>query len=181
MLDGKLVRGPVAAVVRRRRVRRRGIDRRAACRADADAQGHVGGEAKPPTASQRKRPPTRLIIPERAPTDLPSIIGQGVATSVQSAVAAINPSVRSAPAKISWRSGPSGASVKTVNGVTVATGPNGATTTIYPPDASGRSRVVVKSPNGATMVTYADASDARADWPHGHDRSATTRSRPRSA
>jgi hypothetical protein len=99
---------------------------------------------------------------ETAPSDLPSIIGQGVATSVQTAVDAINPSVKIGPGEDFMATSPSGASVRTVNGVTVATAASGATTTIYAPDAKGRSRVVMKSPSGATMVTYADARDARA-------------------
>ena len=99
--------------------------------------------------------------PEATPTDLPSIIGEGVSTSVQTAVAAINPSVRVGPGPDFAATSPSGASVRTINGVTVATASSGATTTIYPPDAQGRSRVVMRAPNGATIQTYADANEAR--------------------
>jgi bla regulator protein blaR1 len=94
------------------------------------------------------------------PTDLPSIIGQGVAASVNSAVAAIDigdlpdldiEDVEAVSA--------SGASVKTVNGVTTARSPSGAIATIYPPDAQGRRRIVARSPNGATVDSFVDADD----------------------
>jgi beta-lactamase regulating signal transducer with metallopeptidase domain len=108
---------------------------------------------------------------ESTPTDLPSIISAGVTTSVQSAVAAINPSVRLGPGRDFEAISPSGASVKTINGVTIATAASGATTTIYPPDAHGQSRVVARAPNGATVVSYVDADEARAmaRGPHSHD------------
>src|SRR5439155_12162678 len=54
---------------------------------------------------------------------------------------------------------PSGASVRTVNGVTTTRAPSGATVTVYPPDAQGRRKVVARAPNGATATSYADAGD----------------------
>jgi beta-lactamase regulating signal transducer with metallopeptidase domain len=90
------------------------------------------------------------------PSDLPSIIGQGVATSVQSAVAAINPNIDDADFETVATSG---ASVKRVNGVTTARAPSGATVTVYPPDASGRRKVIAISATGARAVSYADADD----------------------
>ena len=87
------------------------------------------------------------------PSDLPSIISQGVATSVHGAVAAIGGSEDFAA------SSPSGATVTSSAGVMVARAPSGATVTVYPPDAQGRRKVIARAPNGATTVTYADADD----------------------
>jgi beta-lactamase regulating signal transducer with metallopeptidase domain len=95
--------------------------------------------------------------PESEPSDLPSIISKGVSASVQTAVAAINPRVKINGPDFEAVS-QNGASVTTNNGITVARAPNGATTTIYPPDASGRRRVVMRSQTGAVM-TFADASE----------------------
>jgi beta-lactamase regulating signal transducer with metallopeptidase domain len=52
-----------------------------------------------------------------------------------------------------------GASVIRKNGVLVSRAPNGATVTVYPPDANGRSKVVSIAPGGATAIAYADARD----------------------
>jgi beta-lactamase regulating signal transducer with metallopeptidase domain len=92
------------------------------------------------------------------PTDLPSIISEGVATSVQSAVAAINPQVTVNPDDFETVS-PSGASVRSSKGVMVASSPGGATVTVYPADAQGRRKIVARASNGATTVTYAGAGD----------------------
>ncbi len=104
------------------------------------------------------------------PTDLPSIIGEGVAASVQSAVAAINPDVNINPLNINppninldgddfEATSPSGASVRKVNGLMVASSPGGATVTVYPADAQGRRKIVARAASGATTVTYAAAGD----------------------
>jgi hypothetical protein len=92
------------------------------------------------------------------PRDLPSIIAQGVSTSVASAVDAIDPSGAVNGSDFESIS-PSGASVRSVNGMTVARAPSGATVTVYPPDAQGRRKVVARAPNGATTVTYADGDE----------------------
>ncbi|MGZ2411362.1 bla regulator protein blaR1 [Sphingomonas sp. F9_3S_D5_B_2] len=96
--------------------------------------------------------------PQSGPTDLPSIIARGVSTSVESAVAAINPNGAVDGADFETVS-PSGASVKSVNGVTVARAPSGATVTVYPPDGQGRRKVVARAPNGATTTTYTDEDE----------------------
>ena len=100
------------------------------------------------------------------PTDLPSIISEGVAASVQSAVAAINPDVNINPLNINPErmddfeaTSPSGASVRRVNGLMVASSPGGATVTVYPADAQGRRKIVARAASGATTVTYAAADD----------------------
>jgi hypothetical protein len=108
-------------------------------------------------ASADKKAVYAPYYPEAEPTDLPSIISNGVSTSVQTAVAAINPSMRIGGPDFQAIS-QNGASVTSANGITVARAPNGATTTIYPPDASGRRRVVMRSQTGAVM-TFADASE----------------------
>jgi beta-lactamase regulating signal transducer with metallopeptidase domain len=89
------------------------------------------------------------------PTDLPTIISRGVATSVQTAIAAVSPG---AAGDFNVRS-PSGATVVASGGVLVARAPSGATVSVYPPDAQGRRKVVAIAPNGAQAVTYADADD----------------------
>ena len=94
------------------------------------------------------------------PTDLPHLIAQGVSTSVAGAVAAIDPrAIAHSDASDFETVAPSGASVKSINGVTVATGPDGATVTVYPPDSHGRRKVVARGANGATAVSYADADE----------------------
>jgi len=91
------------------------------------------------------------------PTDLPHIIAKGVSTSVATAVAIAAPvAAREPDYKIV---GQSGATVESINGVTIARAPNGATSTIYPPDAQGRRRVVARAANGATAISYVDARD----------------------
>ena len=110
-------------------------------------------------ASAGKKAAYTPYYPESAPTDLPSIISEGVSTSVQTAVAAIGPAINRATNGPDFQAiAASGASVTTANGITVARAPNGATTTIYPPDASGRRRVVMRAPSGS-VTTFADASD----------------------
>ena len=115
--------------------------------------------AKKAAASPDKKAAYAPYYPESAPSDLPSIISQGVSTSVQTAVAAIGPAINRATSGPDFQAiAASGATVTTANGVTVARAPNGATTTIYPPDASGRRRVVMRAPSGG-VTTFADASD----------------------
>jgi len=157
VLDGKIVRGPVAgpfaagvfvgAVVI------------AAPLAALTLVPRGTSEAKKAIAAAAPGKQAAVIAPyypETAPTDLPSIIGKGVQTSVQSAVAAIGPAVTGSTDF--QASSPSGATVTNTNGITVARAANGATTTIYPPDASGRRRVVMKSQTGS-ILTFADASE----------------------
>ena len=111
-----------------------------------------------------------------SPTDLPSIIADGVSTSVATAVAAVGPvdvalsernlenslekRIESAAADLEATS-PSGATVTRRNGITVSRAPNGATVTMYPPDANGRQKIVAVAPNGAVSTTYADTRGAR--------------------
>ena len=95
---------------------------------------------------------------DSVPADLPSIIGSGVATSVQTAMAAVHPSVVVNGDDV-VAIGPNGASVSQSNGMTVAKGPNGATVTIYPAGQDGRRKVVARGPNGATAVSYQDADN----------------------
>ena len=51
---------------------------------------------------------------------------------------------------------PDGASIETRNGRTVMRSPSGAIITIFPPDAHGRRKVVMRAPNGAEQI-FADA------------------------
>lgn len=53
---------------------------------------------------------------------------------------------------------PSGATTTVMdNGTIIARAPNGATSTVYPPDRNGRRRVVAIGPNGAIAEAFADA------------------------
>jgi beta-lactamase regulating signal transducer with metallopeptidase domain len=89
---------------------------------------------------------------DAVPADLPSIIGQGVSTGVASAMAVIGGNGGDFETVA-----PSGASVKSVNGITTARSPTGATVTVYPADANGRRKIVARSMTGATSISYADA------------------------
>ena len=105
--------------------------------------------------------------PVAIPADLPHIIASGVSTSVATAAQAIAP----VTGKPEFEAvGPDGAKVVTGKGMTVATGTDGSKVTVYPPDASGRSRVVAVAANGATAVSYAGAGAyAAAQGRHGRD------------
>ena len=83
--------------------------------------------------------------PPEAPTDLGHIIATGVSTSVNTAVAAasaIAPEVVKRSSGDFHVEGSNGATVDSVGGTIVARGPNGATSTVYPPDAQGRRKIV---------------------------------------
>jgi hypothetical protein len=100
------------------------------------------------------------------PTDLASLIANGLSTSVTSAVAAVTP-VRVAA--------PDGSSVESANGTTTIRGKDGALVTVYPADAQGRRRMVARSANGATAVTYVNGDSmpeaiALAENYRNHDR-----------
>jgi len=101
--------------------------------------------------------------PELARTDLPHLIAQGVSTSVTTAVAAATAAPKPAPQpETDFRvEGSRGETVERVNGAVVSTGPSGASVTIYPPDATGRKKIVTRSPSGAIAYAYADAGNDR--------------------
>jgi len=160
VLDSKIMRGPVAGSFAAG-VFVGAVAIAAPLAALTLVPSGTGSARKAVASSAGTKSTNAPYYPEATPTDLPSIISEGVSTSVQTAVAAINPSVRVGPGPDFVATSPSGASVRTVNGVTIATASSGATTTIYPPDAQGRSRVVMRAPNGATIQTYADAAEAR--------------------
>ena len=111
--------------------------------------------AKAAAADPTKYPAPYYEGAKQVPGDLPSIIGEGVATSVQGAMAAIRPDWPGDYESVA----PNGASVRSSNGVLVARAPSGATVTVYPPDRDGRRKVVARAPNGATTVTYADEDE----------------------
>ena len=161
VLDGKSVRGPVAgsfavgvfvgAVLVAAPL--------AALTLTPAGAAHSKGRSSTVSSSE----PTSQYYPVAAeePTDLPHIIAKGVSTSVSSAVAAVAPSVAVADSGKDFRViAPSGARVSRNNGTTIAVSANGATVTVYPPDASGRSKVVAVAPNGTSAVSYANAAEA---------------------
>ena len=162
VLDGKSVRGPVA------RSFALGVFAGAVLVAAPLAALTLtpGAAPKPSRASTGKlaagEPPAAYypVTPD-VPADLPTIIAQGVSTSVSTAVAAVAPSATRAHPDFSIEA-PNGASVESTNGTMVTRGADGATVTVYPADLNGRRKMVARAPNGATAVTYVDASDVRA-------------------
>lgn len=159
VLDGKSVRGPVA------RSFALGVFAGAVMVAAPLAALTLTPEG-PKTATAGKSSisasePASAYYPavQDEPTDLPRIIAKGVTTSLVTATAAIAPHVAAAGNDLVATS-PSGATVRSHNGMTVATAQNGATVTMYPPDATGRRRVVAVSSNGSTAVSYSDANDS---------------------
>ena len=130
-----------------RRVRGRRSHRRPACRLDARSQrNHLG--AKKAVASSRRKEVALIApyYPETTPTDLPSIISEGVSTSVQTAVAAINPSGRQRPGPDFQATSPKRRVRDNINGVTVATPPTAQRRPSTRRMRSGRSRVVMRAP-----------------------------------
>ncbi|HEX3422006.1 MAG TPA: M56 family metallopeptidase [Sphingomicrobium sp.] len=164
VLDGKSVRGPVAggfaigvfvgavlvaAPLTALTLTPAGADTR------SNGRGSTVSASEPSSAYYPATP--------EEPTDLPHIIAKGVSTSVSSAVAAVAPSVTVADNGHDFQVvGPNGATVSSRLGTTIATSANGATVTVYPPDRTGRSKVVSVAANGATAVSYADAAEAAA-------------------
>jgi bla regulator protein BlaR1 len=157
VLDGKSVRGPVArsfalgvfagAVLVAAPLAALTITPAAPKAAKA-----AGGKLAASEPASAYYPQTR-----ETPTDLPSIIATGVSSSVTAAVSAAT-SVAGRDSEPDFRAvGPSGASVESARGTMVARGPDGATVTVYPPDAQGRRKTVARAANGATVVSYADA------------------------
>ncbi len=167
VLDGKSVRGPVAgsfavgvfvgavmvaAPLAALTLTPAGTAKLAHARSSTVAASEPGSEYYPGT--------------RQAPVDLPHIIASGVSTSVQTAVAAVAPrvaavsagSVATVDADDFKAIAQNGATVTRTNGTMVAKAPSGATVTMYPPDSSGRRRVVSVASNGATAVTYANAA-----------------------
>ena len=160
VLDGKSVRGPVA------RSFALGVFSGAILVA-APLAALTVTPATPKTA----KPATRFAASEPAapyypqtrdvPTDLPSIIARGVSTSVTAAVTAAS-GAASASVEPDFRAvSSSGSSVESSNGTMVARSSNGATVTMYPPDAQGRRKMISRAPSGATVVTYAYADQSR--------------------
>ena len=170
VLDGKSVRGPVA------RSFALGVFAGAVLvAAPLAALTVTPGGSKASKLASGKSAANEAMVPyypgRDEPTDLPHIIAKGVSTSVATAVAAVSPQVEVAANGDDFLSiAPSGASVRRSNGVTVARAPNGATVTVYPPDASGRRKVVAVAQNGATSISYADADDDIAAFGKKHDR-----------
>jgi beta-lactamase regulating signal transducer with metallopeptidase domain len=116
--------------------------------------------AKPLPAGSAKTHYADYSATREVPADLPHLIASGVSTSVATAAAAIVPQTVSTVAKDDFSAiASNGAKVVSNKGVTIASAANGATVTVYPPDAQGRSRVVAIAPGGARAVSYADASE----------------------
>lgn len=157
VLDGKSVRGPVA------RSFAAGVFAGAVLVAAPLAALTFTPAGAPKQANAAKKAAGNGAYPapyysgsRDVPTDLPSIIGEGVTTSVQTAVSAMTSTGPSGDFELV---SPSGSSVTSKGGLLVSRASSGATVTVYPPDAEGRRKVVARAPNGAVAVSYADDDD----------------------
>jgi bla regulator protein blaR1 len=101
------------------------------------------------------------------PSAVRESVGDAVGTAVNSALASVQPiwsdeerrdfeNEAARPDGHYVAKSPDGASIETRNGRTVMRSPGGAIITIFPPDAHGRRKVVMRAPNGAEQV-FADA------------------------
>lgn len=161
VLDGKSVRGPAArsfalgvfagAILVAAPLAALTLTPGAAQKPARTSAGKLAA-SEPPTAYYPATP--------SVPADLPSIIAQGVSTSVSTAVAAVAPSATRAHGDFSVEA-PNGATVESANGTVVTRGADGATLTVYPADSHGHRKMVARAANGTTAVTYADARDVR--------------------
>lgn len=88
------------------------------------------------------------------PADLPHIIASGVSTSVATAAAAVAPFTGKTSGPDVTTVVPNSAKAVTNKGVTIASASSGASVTVYPADAYGRSRVVAIAPDGRTATAY---------------------------
>jgi len=169
VLDGKSVRGPVA----------RGFAAGVFAGGVLVAAPLAALSLTPAAPAAAKAPAARLTASEPSAyypvtavaADLPHIIAQGVSTSVSTAVATVAPIAKPQPDVRVVSS--DGAIVESANGTTVTRSRDGATVTVYPPDARGLRKMVARAANGATAVTYVDGGDVRvaiADARRAHDR-----------
>ena len=175
VLDGKSVRGPVArgfatgvfagAVLVAAPL--------AALTVTPVGQAHLAKHAGGVSAASAVGSPY-YPLPHEVPADLPHIIASGVSTSVATAAAAIAPATVRNVGPDFTAVAPSGATVVSKNGVTVARAANGATTTttadgkmvllqpsgakveLFAPDANGHRRAVLTASDGHVMQ-FADA------------------------
>jgi hypothetical protein len=166
VLDGKLVRGPVA--------RSFALSVFVGALVVAAPLAALTLTAPHPAAAKassgRPNPSSLAPLAETAsaevPADLPHIIARGVSASVATATAVIAQApIKQAVQQQSRLISADGSTVSADNGTIIARSSSGATVTTYPPDAQGRRRVVAIAPNGATAISYADAAgnaDARA-------------------
>jgi len=165
VLDGKLTRGPVAG----------SFATTVFVAALAVATPLAALTLAPPANKARAATSSKAAVvatPAEAvaaevPADLPHIIARGVSASVATATAAIahRPAKASIVAPDFQLNAPGGATVRSEHGVVIAQAAGGTSVTTYPPDASGRRRVVAIGPDGRTAIAYADADDM-----HSHHR-----------
>ena len=163
VLDGKSVRGPVAGSFAVGVFVGAVLVAAPLAALTLTPAGAVPSKNRSSTVSASE--PTSQYYPVVAeePTDLPHIIAKGVSTSVSTAVAAVAPSIAVPDSGNDFRVvAPSGARISRSHGTTIVASAGGATVTVYPPDASGRSKVVEVGPNGASAVSYANAAEAAA-------------------
>jgi bla regulator protein blaR1 len=163
VLDGKSVRGPVAGSFAVGVFVGAVLVAAPLAALTLTPAGHNQSKSRRSTVSASEPGSAYYPGPAEEPTDLPHIIAKGVSASVSTAVAAVAPSVAVADSGNDFRIvAPSGAQISRNRGATVVASTNGATLTVYPPDSSGRSKVVAVAPNGASAVSYADAAGAAA-------------------
>ena len=120
-----------------------------------------------PVAALNLVPATAAVAPDRAtiaatspyyaPAAPSTVVGKAaVANAVSTAVAAATSVTGTAVSPVVMR-GPEGATITTKpNGKVVMVSPSGGVIEIYPPDASGHRRALMRGPSGGT-IEYADA------------------------
>jgi len=163
VLDGKSVRGPVAGSFAVGVFVGAVLVAAPLAALTLTPAGAIQSKSRSSTVSASEPGSAYYPATPEEPTDLPHIIAKGVSTSVSTAVAAVVPSVAVADNGGDFRIvAPSGAKVSISHGTTIVASATGATLTVYPPDSSGRSRVVAVAPNGATAVSYASGAEAAA-------------------
>lgn len=165
VLDGKSVRGPVARSFALGVFAGAVIVAAPLAALTLTPQGIRSPKAPKSSVSASESSSPYYADVQDEPTDLPRIIARGVTTSLATATAAIAPRVQVSRNDF-VATGSDGASLRSHNGITVATAQNGATVTLYPADASGRRHVVAVASNGGASVSYSgrdevsDAADA---------------------
>jgi bla regulator protein blaR1 len=160
VLDGKSVRGPVAGSFALGVFVGAVLIAAPLAALNLTPAGGSAGKNGLPAKSGGAYPVPYYPVTHEAAADLPHIIAQGVSASVATAMAAVRPLAGADP-DVSLVA-PDGASVVRRNGTTVIRGEDGATVTVYSPDASGRSRVIARSEDGAIATSYANAAQVAA-------------------
>jgi bla regulator protein BlaR1 len=161
VLDGKSVRGPVAGSFALGVFVGAVLIAAPLAALNLTPAGGSAGKTGSSAKSGSAYPAPYYPVTHEVSADLPHIIAQGVSASVATAMAAVRPVAADVEPDVSLVA-PDGASVVRRNGATVLRGDDGATVTVSAPDASGRSRVVMRAADGAVATSFATAAQVAA-------------------